>query len=184
MKKIAACDIGDALLQTDLHATGGTFGEQHGNNGPRRAIAEELAERFFVPGDCVARDEFEEIARGVAGERGAAERWVLREEAVRRGVEVGKVTAPAAGDQDFFARLARMIHNHHTAAPAPRISTSVVSTEGEESTSFLKKRSKKLLPMADASGESATANQKSFASFLQKRRSFFLSQRVQRVNQP
>jgi hypothetical protein len=38
---------------------------------------------------------------------------------------------------------------------------------GEERCSFLKKRTKKLLAMAYASGES-TASQKSFASFLQK----------------
>jgi hypothetical protein len=39
--------------------------------------------------------------------------------------------------------------------------------------SFLKKRTKKLFPMAYASGDSATARQKFFASFFQKRR-FFL----------
>jgi hypothetical protein len=38
----------------------------------------------------------------------------------------------------------------------------------------LKKRTKKLLTMAYAAGDSATASQKSFASFLQKRRPFFL----------
>jgi hypothetical protein len=37
----------------------------------------------------------------------------------------------------------------------------------------LKKRTKKLLSIAYASGDSATASQKSFASFLQKRRLSF-----------
>jgi hypothetical protein len=39
--------------------------------------------------------------------------------------------------------------------------------------SFLKKRTKKLLPIAYAAGVCATASRKSFASFLQKRRPFF-----------
>jgi pimeloyl-ACP methyl ester carboxylesterase len=44
----------------------------------------------------------------------------------------------------------------------------------KEECSFFKKRTKKLLSVAYAAGESATALQKSFASFLQKRRVFLL----------
>ena len=41
-----------------------------------------------------------------------------RQEPLRRAVQIGEVAAPAAGDQDLLAGLARMVQHHH-AAPAP-----------------------------------------------------------------
>jgi hypothetical protein len=43
----------------------------------------------------------------------------------------------------------------------------------KERPSFLKKRSKKLLPLASASGEPRTSRQAFFGSFFQERTSFF-----------
>ncbi len=43
---------------------------------------------------------------------------VLRKEPLRRATGVGEIAASATGNQDFLARLARVVHHQH-AAPAP-----------------------------------------------------------------
>jgi hypothetical protein len=96
-----AGDFGDTLLQADLHAGCVTFREQHGDDFAGGAVAEELAQGFFVPGDTVAVDEGEEVARGVAGEGGTGEVGVGGEEAVRGGVQVGEIATPAAGNANW-----------------------------------------------------------------------------------
>ena len=60
----------------------------------------------------------EEVARRVACQRGAAEVRIGRQEPLRRAVQIGEVAAPAAGNQDLLAGLARMVQHHH-APPAP-----------------------------------------------------------------
>ena len=60
----------------------------------------------------------EEVARRVACERGAAEVLIGRQEPLRPAVQIGEVAAPAAGNQDLLAGLARMVQHHH-AAPVP-----------------------------------------------------------------
>ena len=50
------------------------------------AVAEELAESFLVVGDAVALDEVEEVVGGVAGEGGAGEVGVVRQEVLGGGV--------------------------------------------------------------------------------------------------
>ena len=39
----------------------GAFGQQHGHDLPRRAVAEQLAERLLVPGDAVPLDQGDEV---------------------------------------------------------------------------------------------------------------------------
>ena len=45
---------------------------------------------------------------------------VLREEAFRRGTQIGEVAAPAAGDQDLPARPVGMVEHQHAGAGLPR----------------------------------------------------------------
>jgi hypothetical protein len=80
------------------------------------AVAEELAERFFVVGDAVLFDERDEVLRGVTGERGAGEVGVLREEVFGGGVEVGEVAAASAGDEDLFAESVGVVEEEGAAA--------------------------------------------------------------------
>ena len=81
------------------------FGEQHVEDLTGGVIAEELAERFLVPLDSVALDEFEEVLWLVEGERGFCEVRVCGDEVFRAAVDIGEVASAAAGDEDFAAGL-------------------------------------------------------------------------------
>ena len=70
--------------ELDADVGGGAFGEEQVEDVVGGAVAEELAEGLFVPGDAVFGDEREEVLRGVAGERGVGKVRVGGEEVFRR----------------------------------------------------------------------------------------------------
>ena len=61
---IAARYFGNAFAQLERHVLG-ACGEEHRDDLPRRAIAEELAQRLFMPGDAMRIDQGDEIVRRV-----------------------------------------------------------------------------------------------------------------------
>jgi len=69
-----------------------------------------------VPGNAVAFDQREKVRRSVPAERGLREVRILRKVAIRRGVQVGEVAAPAAGNQDLLARPVGMVEQQYTLA--------------------------------------------------------------------
>jgi hypothetical protein len=79
-------------------------------------VAKELAEGFFVPGDAVAIDELNEMARLVEGERGFGEVEIIREKVRWGAAEVGEVASTAAGDEDFASGLAIVLEQRDAAA--------------------------------------------------------------------
>jgi hypothetical protein len=85
-----------ARTEPQIDAALRAFGEQHRDDLLRRAVAEELTERLFVPGDAVAVDQSDEVFGCVTAERGGGEMRVRREEAVRGGVDIGEVATAAA----------------------------------------------------------------------------------------
>ena len=91
---------------------------QHGDDLPRRTVAEQLAERLLVPGDAVAFDQRDEIGRRVAAQCRLGEMRVGRKKALGGGVEVGEVAPAAARYQDLAARRIAVIDQQH--APSPR----------------------------------------------------------------
>jgi hypothetical protein len=115
-ESFAVTDLSDVLVKRNANTGGAAFRFQHGDNVARGAIAEELAERFFVISDSISLDQRDEITGRVAGERRSGEMWVGGEEAVGCAVEVGEVAAAAAGDEDLFADAIGMIENND--APA------------------------------------------------------------------
>jgi hypothetical protein len=92
-----------------LHAAGGAFGEQHVDDLRARAVAEELALVLFVPGDAMALDQGDEVARRVARQGRAAEVGIGRVEVRRAGIDVGEIAASAAGDADLLGDLVRVV---------------------------------------------------------------------------
>ena len=108
------------MAGAQVDRSGRTFLEQHRENLARRAVAEELAQRFFVIADTMALDHRDEVALGVAAERGFAEMRIGGEKALGRDLEVGEVAASAAGDQNFRARLRAMLEQQHAPAAPPR----------------------------------------------------------------
>ena len=85
-----------------------------------RAVAEQLAQSLFVERDGVLIDQRDEMLRRVAGEGREGIARVAGEEAVaagfHRGVDVGEVAAPAAGDADLLAGVLGMVEHQHRAA--------------------------------------------------------------------
>ena len=108
----------DACGELNVGVGGGALGEEHVEDVVGGAVAEELAEGFFVPGDAVFFDEGEEVLRGEAGERGFGKVRVGGEEVFRAGVEVGEVASPAAGDEDFFAGAVGVLEDEGAASAA------------------------------------------------------------------
>ena len=110
----------DSAGLAPLHAAGAAFLHQHVDDLPGALVAEELAQRLLVPGDAVALDQRDEMARGVAREGRTAEVGVLREEIAPGRVQVGEVAAPAPRDADLLADLVVVIDQHYAPAALPR----------------------------------------------------------------
>jgi hypothetical protein len=108
------------MVQAQIDMRRCAFGQQHPHDLPCRAIAEQLAERLFMEGDAVLADQRDEIVLRVAGEGGAREMRIGRQEAIRHAAGVGEVAAPATADQDLLPRRLRMIQQQHALAPLAR----------------------------------------------------------------
>src|SRR5262249_37809726 len=93
--------------------------EQHGDDLPRRAVAEQLAERLLVIRDAARLHPRDEVMLGKTLERRYAEMRIARDELFRRAVEIGEIAPPAAGDADLLRRFFGMVDDEH-ATPAPR----------------------------------------------------------------
>src|SRR5258707_12151587 len=83
------------------------FGQQHGHDLARRAVAEKLTQGLLVPGDAMLVDQGDEIVLGAARQRRFAEMRIARQERLGAAQEVGEVAASAARDQDLLADLVR-----------------------------------------------------------------------------
>ena len=113
---VGMADVGDGMAEGELHPSPVAFVQEHGDDLAGGAVAEELAERLFVPGDAVALDQGEEVGGRVAGERRDGEMGVGGEEAVGGGVEVGEIAAAAARDQDLLSGRVGMVDEQDPAA--------------------------------------------------------------------
>ena len=110
---VGMVDLADRMTERVGDAAGVAFGAEKVDDLAGRAVAEQLAERLFVPGDAVATDQGDEIGRRIAAERGLGEMWIGRKVAIGRGAEIGEVAAPAAGNQDLAARFLIVIDQQH-----------------------------------------------------------------------
>jgi len=115
-KAIGMANRCDLLIEEDANAGGAAFCFEHGDDVASGAVAEELAEGLLVIGNAMPLDECDEIARCVAGERGAGEVRIGGEETVRGAVDVGEIAAAAAGDEDLLADAIGMIEDQDAAA--------------------------------------------------------------------
>lgn len=81
-------------------------------------VAEELAEGLLVVGNTVLFDQSNEVLRGVACEGRFCEVRVGGEEIFWTGVNVGKVAAASAGDENLFACAVGEVEDEDTAVAA------------------------------------------------------------------
>ena len=77
------------------------------------AVAEELAQGFFVVRDMVLLDERDEVGRSVAAQGGFGEVRISRDKVFRAGVEIGEVAAASSGDKDFLSGFIGVIEQKH-----------------------------------------------------------------------
>ncbi len=70
-----------------------------------------------MPGDAVALHQAEKIRRRVARQRRLCKVLIRREKVRGRGVHVGEVAAPAAGDENLRAGTVVALQHGHRAAP-------------------------------------------------------------------
>ena len=84
------------MAKADIYADGVTFSQQHGDYRLRRAVAEQLTQRFLVPGNTVLVDQGDEIVLGVARQGRFAEMRIGGQEVFRFGIQVGEIAPPTA----------------------------------------------------------------------------------------
>jgi len=105
-------DLG-RLTQCEGYPAACAFIQQKGEDLFRAAIAEQLPQRLFMPGDAVPFDQRQEIARSIAAERRLGEVRIGRNIAIGRGLNVGEIAPPATGNQDLAPRFVGMVDQQH-----------------------------------------------------------------------
>jgi len=108
----------DAGSEAGEDAGGGALAFEESDDLLGGAVAEKLAEGFFVEGDVVRAHEGDHVRGGKAGERGSGEVGVGAEEVFGSGVQVGEVAAAAAGDEDLAAGSVGVVEQDDAAGAA------------------------------------------------------------------
>jgi hypothetical protein len=98
--------------------TGADFGRsshaaQHVHNLPRRAVAEQLAQRFLMPSDSKPIDRADKILRTVPPKCRFGEMGVLGQKAVSARVHIGEIAPPSPRNQDFLPHRVAVFDQQH-----------------------------------------------------------------------
>jgi hypothetical protein len=104
----------DSTLNKNFYSRGSALGFEQVDDFLRRAVAEELTERFFVVRNAVLFDQRDEVDRRVAGQRGFREVFVRGNEILWLAMDIREITTPATRDQDFLADAIGMLQNGDT----------------------------------------------------------------------
>ena len=112
----AVLNLPDSDAHKYFHTGVAALGLQHGGDVPCAAVAEKLAECFFVIRNAVLFDQGDEVRRRIAGKRRFGEVFVCADKFLRGAMEIREVAAAAAGDEDFLADAVRKrFKDGHTA---------------------------------------------------------------------
>lgn len=90
-------------IENNLDAGVAALGFEHAGDVLCGAVAEKLAQCFFVIRNAMLLDESDEVRRRVAGQRGFREVFVGAEKILGAGVDVREIASAATGDEYFFA---------------------------------------------------------------------------------
>jgi hypothetical protein len=110
-------DFAERLAQRKVHAPLCAFVQQQGHDLPGRAVAEQLAQGFFMPGDPVAVDQVDEVLRAVAAECALCEMGVGGNVTLGGCAHIGEVAPAAPRNQDLPADFGGMVDHQHPRAP-------------------------------------------------------------------
>lgn len=95
-------DLLRRMADVNLNIVGATFALQHVCDVASRAVAEELAEGFFVVGNPMFLDQGDEVSGRVARQGRLGKMRVAGNKILRAAMNVGEVTAPPAGNKNFL----------------------------------------------------------------------------------
>jgi hypothetical protein len=112
-------DLNFMRVQDQFHAAQLALGQQHIQNRSRRSVAEQLPERLLVPGNPVPLNQFDKVSRSIERQRRLGKMRIFRQEISRPAVQIRKIAPPAAGDEDFPARLPIVLQQRHAPPALP-----------------------------------------------------------------
>ena len=97
-----------------------TFLFEHSQNVLRGAITEQLSQGLFVIRNVMLLHQRDKIGRRIAGQRGFCKVRICRNKVFRRAMEIGEVTASAAGNENFLALTLSTFEHGNAPSPAAR----------------------------------------------------------------
>ena len=112
-KAVGAAHLDDFGFKPKFRARLFRLSDQHIHDVFGGIIAEQLAERLFMPADAISADQPDEVPRRIAGEGGFAEVGVLAEEVLSRHLHIREIAASTARNADLFARTFRVVDNQY-----------------------------------------------------------------------
>ena len=108
--------LADAAVQKYPHPGRPALSLQQVRNIFRRAVAEQLSQRFLVIRDAMFLHQGNEVRGRVTRQRGFREMRVRGEEVFCLAINVGKIATSAAGDKNFLADAVGTLDNRGAAA--------------------------------------------------------------------
>src|SRR6185437_11949060 len=123
-------------VQEDLHSSLAAFFFQQRHDIACRSIAEKLAQCFLVIRNFVFGNQCKKILRSISGQRRLAEMWIRGNKVFWSAMDIGKVAAASAGDEDFLPNLVRVIQHSNPLPMLPSLNRahqpSRAGTENED----------------------------------------------------
>ena len=107
--------------QKYFHAGRTAFRFQQSSDLVRRAVAKELAQRFFVISDAVLFHQGYKILRRVARQRRFREVRIRGDEILRPAVKIREIAAPAPRNQNFLSGSLRVLQDCDAPAAFPSL---------------------------------------------------------------
>src|ERR1700730_15923794 len=96
-----------------------TFRFEHVGDIAGGAVAEKLAQSFFVVRNRMALNQGDEVGGCVAGQSGFSKVGIRGDEVFGAAMKIGEIAAAAAGDEDFFACTRGTFEDGHASTALP-----------------------------------------------------------------
>src|ERR1700721_1105272 len=93
----------DCGVEENVDVGGAAIGFEHVGDIAGRAVAEKLAQSFFVVRNRMALNQGDEVGGCVAGQSGFSKVGIRGDEVFGAAMKIGEIAAAAAGDGDFFS---------------------------------------------------------------------------------
>jgi hypothetical protein len=106
-------------VEEKVNFGGAAFGFEHVGDIAGGAVAEKLAQSFFVVRNSMAFNQGDEVGRCVASQRRFGKVWIRGDEVFGAAMKIREIAAAAAGDKDFFACTRGTLEDGHAPTALP-----------------------------------------------------------------